>query len=107
MDWSYVSFSISEGVIGLWALLAPVPLLMVAATRGRWLTACAPGLVSAASFVTLAVVSGITTHASPAFLGLLPFGGLLLSFRFVLPAIGVLRSKWVGLLHLLTAAGAL
>jgi hypothetical protein len=107
MNWSYVSFSISEGSLGLFALLVPVPFLMLATTRGRWLVAGAPGLVGAACFVVFAVASGLTTHASPGFFGFLPLAGLLLCLRFVLHSVGALRNKWVGLLHLFTVAGAI
>lgn len=107
MDWSYVSFSISEGALGLFALLVPVPFLMLAATRGHWLVAGSPGLVAAACFVVFAVISGLTTHATPGVFGFLPLAGLLLCLRFLLRSIDALRNKWVGLLHIFTAAGSI
>lgn len=107
MDWSYVSFSVSEGALGLLALVLPVPFLMVAAARGHRLVAGSPGLVGAALFGTFAGVSGATTHASPTILGFLPLAGLILCIALIPRAIRALRAKWAAVLHVLTATGAL
>lgn len=107
MDWSYVFFSISEGVPGLLALVLPVPFLMAASAKGYRLVAGSPGLVGAALFGTFAATSGATTHASPAILGFLPLAGLLLCLALIPRAIRALRAKWAAVLHVLTATGAL
>ena len=107
MDWSYVFSSIGEAWLGLAGLLLPTPVLAVAATRQRRLVAASPGLLGAAFFLVLAVVSGTTTIAGTSLLGYLPLVALLCCLVLVPFSILALRNKWLGLDHVFTIAGAI
>jgi hypothetical protein len=107
MDWSYVSFTIEQGVLGLALLLLPIPLLTYAASQQRRIVACCPGLAGAVLFVAFSLISGSTSHQSPDVLGYLPMAGLLLVVALVPFSVRAMRSRWAGLLHLFTVAGAL
>src|SRR5687768_10539529 len=107
MDWPYTSFTIGQGVLGLLLLLFPVPFLSYSASQQRWLTAGSPGLVGTALFIAFSGMSGTTSHQSPKFIAYLPIAGLLLVVALIPASVRALRNKWIGLLHILTVAGAL
>lgn len=106
MNWSYALSSIGEAWLGLAGLLLPTPVLAVAASRHRRLVAASPGLLGAVLFIALAVVSGATTISGTSLLGYLPLFALLSCVALVPFSIRALRSKWLGLFHVLTIAGA-
>jgi hypothetical protein len=107
MDWSYAFSSIGEAWLGLAGLLLPTPVLAAAALRHRRLVAASPGLLGAAFFVALAVVSGATTISGTSLLGYLPLVALLCCVVLVPFSVMALRNKWLGLFHVLTIAGGL
>ncbi|GAB2668809.1 hypothetical protein GCM10027193_23610 [Arenimonas aestuarii] len=107
MDWSYVSFTIGQGAFGLALLLLPIPFLSHVAIQQRRIAACSPGLAGAVSFLALSLISGTASNQGSDVLGYLPMAGLLLVVALIPLSVRALRNRWVGLLHLFTASGAL
>ena len=107
MDWSYATSWAIDGLLGIVALLFPIPFLFAASTSGRRLAAASPGLFGTVFFLAFLLVSGTTSPQSPNVLGYLPLLGLLVVVASILPSVRALRLKWAGLLHVLTLTGAL
>ena len=107
MDWSYAVMAIQQGSPGLIAIIVPLPLLLIASLHGRKLVSCLPGLVAILGFLVNCVVSGFTSQESSKYLDYLPTLWFLITAALIIPSVVALRRRWVGLLHLMTLAGAL
>lgn len=107
---SYVLGALEDGLGGLLLVLAPIPLLFFLASRrhSRYevLLSVCPGLVIAALFIWVCVVSHWTTGTTFDTTYEVYTILLVVALVLVVPATGALRRKWFGLLHVATGFGA-
>jgi hypothetical protein len=107
MDWSYAAMAVQQGASGLVAIVLPIPFLALSSLQGRKIAACSPGIAAVGLFFITCIVSGLITLDSPEYLNYFPSVGLLIAAILFVPSVLALRRRWVGLLHMLTLAGAL
>lgn len=104
MDWHHVLFAMEQGTPGLLALAATLPFFALNASPGRKLWASSPSLAALLVFFGSCLLAGVSGIETSQFAELLPMAGFIAALILVLPSTFSLRWRWIGLLHLLTAA---
>jgi hypothetical protein len=107
MDWPFTLFAAEQGVLGLVLLGATLLALIFAANPNRKFVACSPGLFALLAFCASIVLAGIPGIEHSTAAEYVPFVGLLITLALFVPSTLALRSRWLGVLHLLTAAATL
>ena len=104
MDWRHVLFAVEQGTIGLLALTVSFPAFALAASPGRRLRASAPSLAATLVFFASCLMAGVSGIEASQIAEFLPLAGFGVAVVLVAPSTLALRWRWLGLLHLLTAA---
>jgi hypothetical protein len=107
MDWPFALFAADQGIPGLVLLGVALVAVFLAATPNRRFAACSPGLAALLTFCASSVIAGIPGIEHFTAAEYVPFVGLLVTLALLVPSTLALRNKWLGALHLLTAAAAL
>lgn len=98
---------LEELALGAALLLLPVPVLALGAREGRKLLAAAPGVVSFALFVLAFAQLHLARREASDLLQSAYGIGAVVAATLLLPSVLNLRSRWLGLVHLVTLAGVL
>lgn len=107
MDWGHVIFAAEEGLPGIAALAITLAVFGLSAAPGRTLLACSPSLAALLAFAVSCVVAGVPRIETSSLAGGIPVVGFLTTIALLAPSVIALRSRWVGLLHVLTVLAAL
>ena len=107
MDWGHTLFAATEGLAGLLAAAATLPVLAFAGSPGRKIISCSPSIAAIAFFVLCCVLAGLPSAESSRSLSYLPSVGLVVTAVLVVPSSLGLRTRWWAALHIVTLAAAL
>ena len=104
MDWRHVVFATEQGTAGLLALAAMLPVFALTASPGRKLLASSSSLAAILVFFGSCLLAGVPGIETSQVAQLVPPAGFAVAIVLVAPSAFALRWRWLGLLHLLTAA---
>lgn len=104
MDWRHVLFAAEQGLVGLLAIVATLPVLVLASSPGRRALAASSSIAAIFVFFGSCLLAGLPNIEASQVAQLFPLSGFAAALLLVAPSIFALRWRWLGLLHLLTVA---
>ena len=104
MDWRHAAFTAESSAIWLLAIVAVSALAAVLAKPGRRLVAASPAILAAPLVGACSYLSGIPDIQHANWSLLVPNLGFATVALLVVPSTLAQRSKWFGLLHVVTLA---
>ncbi|WP_279361851.1 hypothetical protein [Xanthomonas sacchari] len=107
MDWRYSLFTVEQGLLGIFPLAVAFVLLALAASPGRRVIASAPCLFALAGFAACCLAAGLPHVENWTLVEYVPLFIPLLTSALFVPSTLALRRRWLGIVHVLSLAGAL